>query len=45
MNTAKIINAMPPHLAAKVAKVAKAKKVSLAKAIVLCLEGETTQGK
>lgn len=42
MNTTKIINALPPHLAAKIAKIAKAKKLSLAETIVLCLKGETT---
>ena len=42
MNTLKIINALPPHLAAKVAKIAAAKKLSLAEAVVFCLEGETT---
>lgn len=43
MNTTKIINAMPPHLIAKVAKIARAKKLSLAEAIILCLRGETTR--
>ena len=42
MNTTKIINAMPPHLTAKVAKIASAKKLSLAEAIISCLKGETT---
>lgn len=43
MNTTKIINALPPHLTAKVEKIAKAQKLSLAEAIVFCLKGETTQ--
>ena len=43
MTDNKIINAMPPHLDAKIAKMAKSRKLSVAETIVLCLKGETTQ--
>ena len=43
MNIEKIKNAIPPHLAAKIAKMALARKLSLAEMIVFCLKGETTQ--
>jgi hypothetical protein len=43
MNTTKILNALPPHLVAKISKIAAAKELSLAEAVVYCLEGETTR--
>ena len=42
MTTSKILNALPPHLVAKISKIAAAKKLSLAEAVVFCLKGETT---
>ena len=43
MNTTKILQALPPCTKAKVCKVAEARGLTLAEAIIMCLEGETTK--
>ena len=42
MSIIKIKDALPPHLVVKIAKMAKARKLTFDEMIVLCLKGETT---